>query len=97
MKLYQTLFQEMLANHKDLFSKFQIIHDKYVGDPAKFQKEFNEIGDEVVRIVRKYENTLCGKTERSSYSKFSTQLSDKFWSGVRTLFPKIDFVGAERA
>lgn len=96
MKLYQQLFQEMLSIHKDLFAKFKDIHDKYAIDPKKYQAQFNEIGDEVMTIIRKYENRLCSKTERSSYSKFSMQLSDKFWSGVRAIYPKIDFVGAER-
>lgn len=85
----------MLEVHKDLFTRFQDIHDKYVANPTQYQREFNDIGSQVMEVVRKYENKLCGTTERGGYGKYSHNLSDKFWSGIRTLFPKIDFVGVK--
>lgn len=93
MKLYQKLFQEMITTHEKLFAQFKDIHDQYAQNPEKVKKEFNELGEQVLEVIRKYENRLVGSTERSSYSKFSTKLSEKFWEGVRQLFPKIDFVG----
>ncbi len=83
----------MLQNHQDLFAKFKDIHDKFAVDPDTHKLEFNKIGAEVLDIVRRYEHKLCGSTERSSFSKFSANLSDKFWQGVRAVFPKIDFIG----
>lgn len=81
--------------HKDLFTRFQEIHDRYTMSPDRYQVEFNEVGKEVMDVIRKYENKLCGSTERGGYSKYSHNLSEKFWSGIRALFPKIDFIGAE--
>ena len=93
MKLYQKLFQEMLEGHKDLFARFKDIHDRFAQDQDKHKKEFNEVGTQVLDVIRKYENILCGKTENSQYGKFSNKLSEKFWTGIRAIFPKIDFVG----
>ena len=95
MKLYQKLFQEMLTKHEPLFAHFKEVHDQYVKNPDAVKAEFNKTGAEVLEVIRKYENQLVGSPERSQYSKFSTQLSEKFWSGVRQLFPKIDFVGVK--
>lgn len=83
----------MLSQNKDLFMRFKDIHDRFALDPDHTKTEFNVLGEEVLTIIRKYESRLVGSTERSQYSKFSTNLSEKFWSGVRSLFPKIDFVG----
>ncbi len=83
----------MLDVHKDMFTKFKDIHDKYARNPAPHQLEFNEIGAQVLDVIRKYENKLCGTSERGGYGKYSHNLSDKFWSGIRAIFPKIDFVG----
>jgi hypothetical protein len=93
MKQNQKLFLEMTETHKDLFAKFKDIHDLFVQDHDKYKKEFNEVGSQVVDVVRRYENILCGKTENSQYGKFSNKLSEKFWQAVRTIYPKIDFVG----
>lgn len=83
----------MLETHKGLFAKFRNVHDKYIRNPQRYQMEFNDVGTKVLVVIRNYENKLCRSTENSQYGKFSTKLSDKFWSGVRTIFPKIDFVG----
>lgn len=93
MTKYQQYFQDMTENHKELFTLFKDIHDKYALDPKKWQKEFNETGQEILRIIRKYENMLCGKSEGGKYGKFSTKLADKFWEPIRARFPKIDFIG----
>lgn len=95
IQLYQKILQEMFEVHKSLFSKFKDIHDRYKEAPEKHQAEFNKIGEQVLGIIRKYENKLCGTTERGGYSKYSTHLSEKFWSGIRAVYPKIDFVGVQ--
>lgn len=83
----------MLSENEDLFKSFQIVHEKFAQNQEEHKKEFNRIGQQVLVIIRKYENELVGSTERSQYSKFSSKLSDKFWQGIRTIFPKIDYIG----
>lgn len=95
MKQHQKLFQEMITIHSDLFGKFKILNDKYEQDPESVKAEFNKVGEQVLDVIRIYEDRLCGATERSQYNKFSSNLSEKFWAGIRTLFSKIDFIGVE--
>lgn len=93
MPKYQQYFQEMIEYNRDLFNEFKDIHDKYSVDPTEYQEELNEKGEKILRIVRRYENMLCGKSENSGYSKFSSNLSEKFWGVVREYLPRIDEVG----
>lgn len=92
---HQQYFQDMLDNHKELFDSFKHIEMLYEKDAKKYQKEFNEKGEEVLVVIRKYENMLCSHSEGGKYGKFSSKLSDKFWEMVRKYFPKIDFVGVK--
>ncbi len=85
----------MSDKHQDLFTEFKDLHDKYAANPKAYQKLFNRQGAQVVDVIRQYERKLCGHSERGQYGKFSANLSDKFWSVIRTVFPKIDFVGVE--
>jgi hypothetical protein len=95
MKQHQKLFQEMITTHKELFGKFKELNDAYEKDPESVKAEFNKVGEAVLAVIRTYEDRLCGATERSQYNKFSANLSDKFWSGIRILYSKIDFIGVE--
>lgn len=90
---YKQVFGEMLEYNKDLFDAFRQIHSQYELDPEATQALFNEEGEKVLRIIRRYENILCGKSESGKYGKFSSTLSDKFWSEIRLHFPQIDSVG----
>ena len=83
----------MIEAHKDIFDSFKEIHDKYAQDPKKWQEEFNEEGQKVQIIIKRWENNLCSKSEGSKYGKFSQNLSEKFWNEIRIIYPKIDFVG----
>jgi hypothetical protein len=93
MTKHQQYFQDMLENHKELFDAFKKIHDQYALEPEKWQKEFNEKGEEIMGLIRRYENLLCGKSEGTGYGRYSSKLADKFMESVRKTFPKIDFVG----
>lgn len=93
MTKHEQYFKDMLEYNKELFDIFKQIHDKYAIDPKKFQQEFNEKGQDILNIIRKYENMLCEKSESGKFGKFSSGLSDKFWSLIREHFSKIDFVG----
>ena len=93
MRQYQETYQQMVDENKPLFDRFYQVHDTYVLDPKTHQKEFNDVGRELQEVIHIYERRLCGKTEGGMYSKFSTGLSEKFWSLLRQDFPKIDCIG----
>jgi len=95
MSKYRKYFQQMLEEHKILMTNFKEIHDKYIQDEETWKKIFNEEGKKAVEIIRQYEKQLCSKTNSGTYSKFSSNLADKFWAEVRLYFPRIDFVGVK--
>ncbi len=93
MTKYQKYFQDMLAQNKQLFEEFKIVHEQYSHDPKSHQDKFNEVGADILDVIRRYENRLCSKTEGSGFGKFSTNLADKFQAEVKAYFPKIGSVG----
>jgi len=90
---YKEYFQKMLADNKSVFDSFRKLHDKYALNPDLHQKELNKKGEKVLMLVREYENKLCANTERGVYSKFSTQLAEKFQNEVHTHFPMVVSIG----
>jgi len=95
MPKYKKQIQEMLAAHRQQFDAFKEIHDKYATDPKIYQQQFNQQGQEILIIIKRWENNLCAKSESSKYGKFSNTLAEKFWNEIRAIFPKIDYVGME--
>lgn len=95
MTKYKKQVAEMLEVHKNLFDEFKKVHDNYAENPKAWQIEFNEKGKDILMIVQRWENNLCAKSESGKYGKFSHNLADKFWTEVRVIFPKIDYVGME--
>ena len=93
MAKYKEMLTEMLEIHKDIFASFKDIHDKFAKNPKAYQKQFNEEGQDVLRIIQKWENILCSKSESGKFGKFSSKLSDKFWGEIRSHFPLIGKVG----
>jgi hypothetical protein len=93
MSKYKQQFEDMLLRHKAIFDEFKELHDKYAADPKKYQKQFNEEGEDVLVLIQRWDSILCAKSEGGKYGKFSSNLSEKFWGEVRTHFPKIDYVG----
>lgn len=85
----------MLEYNEALFDSFKKVHDEYATDPSLAKEAFNTQGEKVLRVIRRYEDELCGKSEGGRYGKFSTNLSQKFWDEVRINFPKIDYIGAK--
>lgn len=83
----------MLEAHKELFREFKELHNNYVLNPEKWKEKFNRDGQDVLRLIKRWENNLCGKSEGGKYAKFSSILSQKFWDELRTIFPKIDEIG----
>lgn len=93
---YQVLFQQMLKENEGLLSDFKLLHDKYEADPNTYQDQYNKEGEAVLELVQRYEDMLTLHTENSGYGKYAANLSDKFRSAVKSLFPKLDFIGIKR-
>lgn len=91
----QQYFQDMMEYNKELFNKFAEIHQKFMQDEKNWKKEFDETGEEILRVIRKYENILCGHSESGKYGKFSNKTAETFWKLIRAKFPKIDFIGVK--
>lgn len=95
MPKFTQTFNQMLTDHEALFNKFQAIHDSYKANRKQFQAEFNEIGKEVMEIIREYEDRLCSGMERGVYGKYSDKVAEKFWDRIKKEYPLIELVGVE--
>jgi hypothetical protein len=93
MVKYQQYFQDMLRFNKQPFDEFKAIHDKFAEDPDTWKEEFNQRGRVIQDIIMRTESRLCGHSETSGYSKYSSNLAEKFQAEVRKMFPKIDMIG----
>lgn len=97
MTKYQEYYSQMLTQNQEIFDTFRTIHTNYIINPDAWQEKLNTVGAEVMDIIKNYENRLCSHSEGSQYGKYSTSLSEKFWTLIRREFPKIDFVGIKRS
>ena len=93
MPKYKEYFKKMMDENRKLFDDFGEIHLRYMRDPKAVQTEFNTKGEEVMEIIRKYENMLCRATEGGGYGKYSANLADKFHEIIKINFPRIDSIG----
>ncbi len=89
MVKYKKQFKIMLEENEFIFKEFKLIHDEFVAN-RKEREEFDEKGGKVLRIIRRYEDMLCAKSENSGFGRYSENLSEKFWEEVRSYFPRID-------
>lgn len=85
----------MLEENKELFDEFRAIHDAYVINPQVNQAKLNAAGAPVMDVIREHERRLVSKVGAGQYSKFSSNLSEKFMDEIRKEFPKINFVGIQ--
>jgi hypothetical protein len=91
---YKETVQKMVSENSVLFTNFKNIHDRYgLHLDTNLQEEFNTIGKEVMKVIREYENKLCGRSESNGYASYSGNLAQKFMDEIRKLFPHIDRVG----
>lgn len=95
MTKYREAVQQMLEENKELFDEFTPIHEAYVLAPQVNQAKYNSIGGDVMDVIRDYERKLCAKMGAGQYSKFSTNLSEKFMEEIQKIYPKIMFIGVE--
>jgi hypothetical protein len=87
MSKYKKHFLTMLEENQELVNHFKSLQKDSV--------EFHAEGNKVMRVIRRYEDELCSKSEGGKYGVFSQNLSEKFWEEVRGYFPEIDSVRLE--
>jgi gamma-glutamylcysteine synthetase len=92
---YKQYYQDMIKQNSQLFEQFKIVHDNFVDDPDKYKKEFNDVGEKVMEIVRSFEQRLTSQMTGSGFGKFATNVTDKFKAEIKKDYPKIDFVGVK--
>ena len=92
---YKAYFKQMVTDHTAEFGRFKGIHDLYAKDKKTHQPAFNDEGKVIVDLIHDYEKRLCNTMEKGNNAQYSARLAEKFWAEVRTMFPLIDFVGAE--
>lgn len=93
MTKYRQYYEKMVAENKDAFKCFQLIHDTYALDPDKYQEEYNREGEKILTIIREWEDKLCRTTEKGGYSQYSGNLAEKFQDEVRKHFAEVDKIG----
>jgi len=93
MTRFKEVFNQMVEHNKAEFDAFRKLHDEYALNPDGLQEKYNEQGKKIQELVRKYEDILCGHSERSGYGSYSGNLAEKFQNEVRRNFPKIDYIG----
>ncbi len=77
----------MLEENQELFNQFKALT---LDDEA-----FHDVGNKVLRVIRRYEDELCSKSEGGRYGKFSENLSEKFQEEVHGYFTTIASVRLE--
>jgi hypothetical protein len=93
MTKYKEVFKKMLEENREAFDSFLKLHNEYALNPDKWQEQFNNEGKKIQKIIRIYEDRLCGHAEGSGYGRFAGNLAEKFQEEVRKHFPKIDNIG----
>ena len=95
MTKYKEYYQKMVEENAELFESFREIHDLYAKNKFAHQDEFNEIGYEVIEVIRDWERRLCSAMGRGKYSSYSHRLADKFKEEIRKTLPLIDVIGVK--
>lgn len=91
---YKQYYQNMIEQNKTVFAAFKLVHDGY--SQAKVsQDDYNKKGMKVIDTIRDWDRRLCSAMGKGAFSKYSEQLSEKFWNEVRKEFPLIDKVGVK--
>lgn len=93
MTKYKEYFQKMLDSNKELFDKFARLHADYGMDNDKYQEEFNQEGEKVLKVIHEWENRLCAHSEKAGYANYTGGLAEKFQAEVKSHFALIDHIG----
>lgn len=93
MTKYKQYFQEMSDQNEELFKSFDRVHAGYLTDRKAWSAKFHSVGQQVVDIIREWEQRLCSGMERGANGVYSMKLADKFWSEVKKRYSHIELVG----
>jgi len=93
---FKEAYEQMIKDNKDLFDRFRIVHDNFEQNETAHQEEFNDLGREVMSVVRKYEDILCRRSEETGHGGYTAALAEKFQNEVRKHFSKIDSIGVKK-
>ena len=93
MVKYKEYYDRMVRENKEVFDKFANLHADYGMDNDKYQEEFNEEGEKIMKLVHLWEDKLCSHSEKSGYGSYTGGLAEKFQAEVRAHLPLIDHVG----
>lgn len=93
MTKYKQYFQEMSDQNEELFKSFDQVHAGYLTDRKAWSAKFHSVGQQVVDIIREWEQRLCSGMERGANGVYSMKLADKFWSEVKKRYSHIELVG----
>lgn len=85
----------MTDQNEALMNQFDEIHAGYLKDRKAWSKQFHSVGQQVVDIIRDWEQRLCAGMERGANSVYSMKLSEKFWSEVKKRYSHIELVGVK--
>ncbi len=94
---YKQYFAQMQTQNQDLFAEFTRIHRLFESDAKQYEVEFHQVGQKVVDVIRDWDRRLCSAIGRGAFSKYSEQLSEKFWGEAKKIFPLIYSVGVKNS
>lgn len=95
MVKYLQIYREMISQNQELFDRFGVLHNQYALDPKKYKDEYNQLGGQVMTLIRRYEARLCSHSENSGFGKFSGGLAGKFWGKLEEDYPLINEIGVK--
>lgn len=93
MTKYKEYLYKMLEENKKVFDRFAKLHLDYSLDEDKYQEEFNEEGEKMLKIIHEWEDRLCKQSEKAGFGSYTGNLSEKFQEEVKSHFPLIDHIG----
>ena len=92
---YKQYFTQMQEQNEELFADFLKIHKLFESEGGQYEEEFHKIGQKVVDVMRDWDRRLCSAMGRGAFSKYSEQLSEKFWGEAKKIFSLIYSVGVK--
>ena len=100
MPKYKDYYKLMVDQNAKLFQDFKEVHDAFAAvvgkkDEPPAREKLNELGRDVVDVIRDWERRLCSAMGRGQFSDYSFKLAEKFWDEVRKTYPFIDEVGVK--
>jgi hypothetical protein len=90
---YKLYYDLMVKNNSKLLDEFKVIHDHYQAEPNKYRASFNQVGRDVLDVMRSYERKLCSGMERTNNAAYSDKVAEKYWAEIRKTYPLVDQIG----